>query len=117
MPLYGRDVAPHRRLLGTTGLPVGLHITEVMISKAPFTPLESPSIDAADDRIRKHQLLIQGGVKTLIFLSGFTESQATFKLFSSSLPPLIDSSVFNLSFFLSKVKSHEKCALPGISTR
>ena len=38
-----------------------------------FTPLESPSIYAGDGGNRKHQLLIEGGVKTLPFLTGFTE--------------------------------------------
>ena len=37
-----------------------------------FTPLESPSIYAGDGRNRKHQLLIKGGVKALLFLMGFT---------------------------------------------
>ena len=36
-----------------------------------FTPLESPSIYAGDGRNRKHQLLIEGGVKPLPFLTGF----------------------------------------------
>jgi hypothetical protein len=43
----------------------------MIISKDPFTPLESPSIYAGDDRIRKHQLLIEGRVKALTFLTGF----------------------------------------------
>jgi len=47
------------------------YVTEVIISKDPFTPLESASIYAGDDRIRKHQLLIEGRVKALIFLTGF----------------------------------------------
>jgi D-alanyl-D-alanine carboxypeptidase (penicillin-binding protein 5/6) len=37
-----------------------------------FTPLESSSIYAGDGRNRKHQLLIKGGVKALLFLMGFT---------------------------------------------
>ena len=37
-----------------------------------FTPLESPSIYAGDGGNRKHQLLIEGRVKTLPFLMGFT---------------------------------------------
>ena len=37
-----------------------------------FTPLESPSIYAGDAGNRKHQPLIEGGVKTLPFLTGFT---------------------------------------------
>jgi hypothetical protein len=37
-----------------------------------FTPLESPSIYAGDGGNRKHQLLIEGGVKALPFLTGFT---------------------------------------------
>ena len=36
-----------------------------------FTPLESPGIYAGDGRNRKHQLLIKGGVKALVFLTGF----------------------------------------------
>jgi hypothetical protein len=37
-----------------------------------FTPLESPSIYAGDSGNRKHQLFIEGGVKALPFLTGFT---------------------------------------------
>src|SRR4030042_5139532 len=37
-----------------------------------FTPLESHSIYAGDCRNRKHQLLLKGGVKALLFLMGFT---------------------------------------------
>jgi hypothetical protein len=39
-----------------------------------FTPLESPSIyaGAGEGGNRKHQLLIEGGVKLLAFLTGFT---------------------------------------------
>jgi hypothetical protein len=37
-----------------------------------FTPLENPSIYARDGKNRKHQLLIEGGVKALPFLTGFT---------------------------------------------
>jgi len=37
-----------------------------------FTPLESPSIYAGDGRNRKHQLLIKGGIKALLFLMGLT---------------------------------------------
>jgi len=48
-----------------------------MISQAKatlsFTPLESPSIYAGDGENRKHQLLIEGGVKALPFLTGFTK--------------------------------------------
>ena len=40
-----------------------------------FTPLESPSIYAGDSRNRKHQLLIEGGVKAQPFLTGFTPSR------------------------------------------
>ena len=40
-----------------------------------FTPLESPSIYAGDGGNRKHQLLIEGGVKTLPFLTGFIQSR------------------------------------------
>jgi hypothetical protein len=36
-----------------------------------FTPLESPNIYAGDGGNRKHQLLIEGGVKALPFLTGF----------------------------------------------
>jgi len=39
--------------------------------KIIFTPLESPSINVKDDRNRKHQILIEGGVKALPFLTGF----------------------------------------------
>jgi len=35
-----------------------------------FTPLESPSIFAGDGGNRKHQLLIEGRVKALSFLTG-----------------------------------------------
>jgi hypothetical protein len=37
-----------------------------------FTPLESPSIYAGDGGNRKHQFLIEDGVKALPFLTGFT---------------------------------------------
>ena len=37
-----------------------------------FTPLESPNIYAEDGRNRKHQLLIKGRIKTLLFLTGLT---------------------------------------------
>jgi hypothetical protein len=37
-----------------------------------FTPLESLSIYAGDGSNRKHQFLIEGGVKALPFLTGFT---------------------------------------------
>lgn len=37
----------------------------------PFTPLESPRIYTGDVRNRKHQLLFEGGVKALPFLTGF----------------------------------------------
>jgi len=40
-----------------------------------FTPLESPSIYAGDGRNRKHQLLIEGGVKVPPPLTGFTETE------------------------------------------
>ena len=30
-PSCGRDVAPHGRLLGTTGLPVGLHVNPISL--------------------------------------------------------------------------------------
>jgi Fe-S-cluster containining protein len=40
-----------------------------------FTPLESPGIYARDAINRKHQLLIEGGVKAPSFLTGFTRSQ------------------------------------------
>jgi hypothetical protein len=44
-----------------------------------FTPLESASIYAGDVRNRKHQILIEGRVKELLFLTGvtspFTEGQ------------------------------------------
>jgi len=37
-----------------------------------FTPLESPSIHAGDGGNRKHQLLIEDGIKVLPFLTGLT---------------------------------------------
>jgi hypothetical protein len=37
-----------------------------------FTPLESPGIYAGDGKNRKHQLLIEGGVKALPFQTGYT---------------------------------------------
>jgi hypothetical protein len=40
-----------------------------------FTPLESTSIYAGDGRNRKHQLLIEGGVKVPPPLTGFTETE------------------------------------------
>ena len=40
--------------------------------KTVFTPLESPSIYAADIRNKEHQLLREGRVKALPFLTGFT---------------------------------------------
>jgi len=39
-----------------------------------FAPLEGSSIHIEDGRNRKHQLLIEGGVKALPFLTGFTLS-------------------------------------------
>jgi hypothetical protein len=39
-----------------------------------FTPLESHSIYAGDGINRKHQLLIEGGVKAPSFLTGFTST-------------------------------------------
>jgi len=41
-----------------------------------FTPLENPHIYTGDSRYRKHQLLIEGGVKTLPFLTGFALEKA-----------------------------------------
>jgi hypothetical protein len=52
------------------------HLKNLKYAKAlpnAFTPLESPSIYAGDGRNRKHQLLIEGRVKALLFLTGFTE--------------------------------------------
>jgi hypothetical protein len=37
-----------------------------------FTPLESPTIYVGDGRNRENQLIIEGGVKTSPFLTGFT---------------------------------------------
>jgi hypothetical protein len=37
-----------------------------------FTPLEIPSMYDGNGRNRKHRLLIEGGVKALPFLTGFT---------------------------------------------
>jgi hypothetical protein len=37
-----------------------------------FTPLESPSIYAGDAINRKYQILVEGEVKALCFLTGFT---------------------------------------------
>jgi len=48
-------------------LTVGLHWLSLL-----FTQLENPSIYAGDIRNRKHQLLIECGVKALPFLTGFT---------------------------------------------
>jgi hypothetical protein len=42
-----------------------------------FTLLESPSIGAGDGGNRKHQLLIEGGVQALPFLTGFTFPRLT----------------------------------------
>ena len=44
----------------------------LFLAASDFTPLESPSIYAGDGRNRKHQFLIEGGVKALPFLTGFT---------------------------------------------
>ena len=38
-----------------------------------FTPLESPTIYVGDGGNRKHQLLIEGMVKAMPFLTGFTQ--------------------------------------------
>lgn len=43
-----------------------------------FTPLESPSIDAGDGRNGKHQLLNEGGVKALTFLTSEVKSQLAY---------------------------------------
>jgi len=40
-----------------------------------FTPLESPSIYTGDSGNRKHQLLIEGEVKALLFLTGLTDDR------------------------------------------
>jgi len=44
----------------------------LFLAASDFTPLESPGIYAGDGRNRKHQSLIEGGVKALPFLTGFT---------------------------------------------
>jgi len=41
-----------------------------------FTPLESPRIYTGDVRNRKHQLLVEGGVIALPFLTGFALEKA-----------------------------------------
>jgi len=41
-----------------------------------FTPLESPRIYTGDVRNRRHQLLAEGGVKALPFLTGFALEKA-----------------------------------------
>ena len=38
-------------------------------------PVRKPSISARDDRNRRHQFLIKGGVKALPFLTGFTATR------------------------------------------
>jgi hypothetical protein len=45
----------------------------IVFFRSGFTPLESPSVYAGGGRIRKHQLLDEGRVKTLPFLTGFTK--------------------------------------------
>jgi hypothetical protein len=46
-----------------------------------FTPLESPSIYAGDGGNRKHQLLIEGGVKALPFQTGFAQGGQKMRTF------------------------------------
>jgi hypothetical protein len=57
-----------------------------------FTPLESPSIYAGDVRNRKPQLLIEDGLKTLPFLTGFI-SLMSFLFFDPLIPNIITSMV------------------------
>jgi hypothetical protein len=42
-------------------------------SRKEFTPLESHSTYAGDGGNGKYQLVIEGGVKALLFLTGFTK--------------------------------------------
>jgi hypothetical protein len=51
-----------------------------------FIPLESPRIYVGDVRSRKHQILIEGRVKALPFLTGFT---LLYWGFDVSPPPII----------------------------
>jgi phosphatidylserine/phosphatidylglycerophosphate/cardiolipin synthase-like enzyme len=46
-----------------------------------FTPLERPNIYVGDGRNRKHQFLIEGRVKALSFLTGFTRFPILFTFF------------------------------------
>ena len=54
-----------------------------------FTPLERPNIYFGDGKNRKHQFLIEGRVKALSFLTGFTRFPIifTFFLLSTFYPP------------------------------
>jgi len=46
--------------------------SRMVLNSCLFTPLESLSIYAGDSGDRKHQLLIEVGVKALLFQTGFT---------------------------------------------
>ena len=62
------------RITFTCGHEIGHWILHRKYLFDQFTPLESPSIYAGDGGNRKHQLLIEGGVKPLPLLPGFTQS-------------------------------------------
>jgi hypothetical protein len=55
-----------------TDLPAIGRCASKPLPSGTFTPLESPSIYAGACGNRKHQLLLEGGVKALTFLTGFT---------------------------------------------
>jgi hypothetical protein len=75
-----------------------------------FTPVESPSIYAAEGGNRNHQLLIEGGVKALSFLTGFTLSIMKRKEFERSERNHSYRIPFNESFpFLNKLFKINVC--------
>jgi hypothetical protein len=72
----------------------------IFASSFDFTPLESPGIYAGDAINRKHQLLIEGGVKAPSFLTGFT----AFYIKKCWIRQLQNSNGLNLCLFSNKIE-------------
>jgi len=64
----------HRRIFAVKAKKSALLFSPFTSTNTFFTPLESPIIYAGDGGDRKHQLLIEGWVKALPFLTGFIRS-------------------------------------------
>jgi hypothetical protein len=73
-PAYRRQAQEERRRIRVCPkLPkIQKKIKFNLVFCSVFTPLESPSIYAGNAIKRRHQLLIEAGVKALSFLTGFT---------------------------------------------